>query len=346
MAVKVFLTGVTGYVGGTAFDYVYNAHKDYEYTVLVRDEARAQLVKAKYPTVKFVYGALEDTDVIEKAAAEADVVIHTADSSDHASSARAIAKGLEEGHTTEKPGYWLHLSGTGILTWYDHANNRAGEAPVPEQIYYDVDGVDRLLHLPDEAPHRDVDKIVLAAASDAVKITILCPPLIYGKGLGVGNQKSVQLPYLVELGLTDGYVPIVKPGKTEWDNVHVNDLGDLYVKLVDATQDPSKNKNPEIFGPNGFFFAANGVHQFSKLAEKVTEEIKTQGYSNKVSVKHLSLAELRELKGENLVVNTYGLSSRGVPQRAKKYLGWEPKGISVEDAVAETVQILAKARGL
>lgn len=75
MAVKVFVTGVTGYVGGTVFDYVYNAHKDYEYTVLVRDEARAQLVTAKYPTVKVAHGALEDTDVIEKAAAEADIVI-------------------------------------------------------------------------------------------------------------------------------------------------------------------------------------------------------------------------------------------------------------------------------
>jgi hypothetical protein len=272
--------------------------------------------------------------------------LDTADSSDHVSSAQAIAKGLKEGHTAEKPGYWLHLSGTGILTWYDHVNNREGVTPVAEQIYYDVDGVDRLVNLPDDAPHRDVDKIVLGAASDAVKIAIICPPLIYGTGLGVGNQKSAQLPFLVETGLDDGYVPIIKPGKTEWDNVNIHDLGDLYVKFVDATQDPSKNKNPEIFGPNAFFLAANGVHVFSELAEKVAEEIKKQGYNKDVSVKHTTLAELLKLKGDILIVYGFAFSSRGVPQRAKKYLGWEPKGISVEDAVAETVQVLAKVRGL
>jgi hypothetical protein len=37
----------------------------------------------------------------------------TADSSDHEGAARAIAAGLAEGHTAEKPGYWLHTGGTG-----------------------------------------------------------------------------------------------------------------------------------------------------------------------------------------------------------------------------------------
>ncbi|KAH6609270.1 nadp-binding domain [Trichoderma cornu-damae] len=343
MAVKVFLYG---YIGGTAFDYVYNAHKDYEYTVLVRDETRAQLVKAKYPTAKFAYGTLDDSDVIEKAAAEADIVIHTADSSDHVGSALAIAKGLKEGHTAEKPGYWLHLSGTGILVWYDIATKREGEAPVAEQKYYDVDGIDRLLKIPDEAPHRNVDKIVQESASDAVKVSTICPPLIYGKGSGIGNQQSIQLPVLIELTLKEGFAPIVGAGKTEWDNVHIDDLGDLYVKLVDATQDASKNKNPEIFGPKGYFFAANGTHVFSKLSQKVAEEVKKQGYHPDVPTKSVGFAELRGLRGFAAVSYTFGRNSKGVPQRAGKYLGWEPKGAPLEDTVAEAVQIRAKALGL
>ncbi|RFU81579.1 nadp-binding domain [Trichoderma arundinaceum] len=346
MAVKVFLTGITGYIGGTAFEYVYNAHKDYEYTVLVRDEARAQLVKAKYPSVKFVYGTLEDSEALEKAAAEADIVIHTADSSDHASGALAIAKGLKQGHTAEKPGYWLHLSGTGILTWYDLVNKRGGEGPLPEQKYYDIDGIERLQTLPDEAPHRDVDKIVQGAASDSVKILILCPPLIYGKGSGISNQQSVQLPNLIEITLKEGFAPIVGAGKTEWDNVHVDDLGDLYVKLVDATQDPSKNNNPEIFGPNGYFFAANGTHAFAKLAEQVAGEVKKQGYKADVPTKSVSLVELQGLKGYAPVSGSFGLNSKGVPQRAKKYLGWEPKAAAIEDTIAEAVHVKAKSLGL
>jgi nucleoside-diphosphate-sugar epimerase len=230
--------------------------------------------------------------------------------------------------------------------WYDLVNNRAGEGPHPEYIYNDLDGVDRLLNLPEDALHKDVDKIIQNAASDAVKLAVISPPLIYGKGSGVGNQTSVQLPYLIEAGLSDGYVPVVKPGKTEWDHVDVHSLGDLYVKLVDATQDPSKNNNPEIFGIRGFYFAASGTHSFLQLAEKVVAEIKKQGYSNKVTVKQYSLTELKELKGDNLIIDTYAYSSRGEAQRAKKYLGWEPKGLSLAEGVTETVGILGKAKGL
>lgn len=93
-----------------------------------------------------MYGTLNDAAVIEKAAAEADIVIRkfpdqwrlirlqqgdnsctgsaelmvradTADSADDVPSATAIAKGLAAGHTAEKPGYWLHICGTGLLLW-------------------------------------------------------------------------------------------------------------------------------------------------------------------------------------------------------------------------------------
>jgi nucleoside-diphosphate-sugar epimerase len=54
---------------------VYKAHPDWEYTLLVRNEERAKPVKEHYPDVKFAYGNLDDAEVIEKAAAEADIVI-------------------------------------------------------------------------------------------------------------------------------------------------------------------------------------------------------------------------------------------------------------------------------
>lgn len=64
-----------GYIGGDILYAVHKAHPDYEYTLLVRNEDRAKVVKEKYPNVKFVYGNLDASDVIEKAAAEADIVI-------------------------------------------------------------------------------------------------------------------------------------------------------------------------------------------------------------------------------------------------------------------------------
>lgn len=64
-----------GYVGGDAFYALEKKHPDYEYTLLVRNEERGKEVKVKYPNAKLVYGSLDDSIVIEKAAAEADIVV-------------------------------------------------------------------------------------------------------------------------------------------------------------------------------------------------------------------------------------------------------------------------------
>jgi hypothetical protein len=105
-----------------------------------------------------------------------------ADASDHEGAAKAIAEGIRSGHSKEKPGYWLHTGGTGILTWEDSENDRLGEWSGKE--YNDWTGVDELTNLPDSAFHRNVDKVVLEAGNkygDVLKTNIVCPPTIYGK---------------------------------------------------------------------------------------------------------------------------------------------------------------------
>lgn len=64
-----------GFIGGAVLTQVYDAHPEYDFTLFVRDEERSKPLSARYPDVKFVYGTLNDSAVIEKAAAEADVVI-------------------------------------------------------------------------------------------------------------------------------------------------------------------------------------------------------------------------------------------------------------------------------
>ena len=108
-----------GYIGGEALYSLYEKHPEFEYALLVRNVEKGHLVAEKYPKAKLVYGTLDDAGVISKAAAEADIVVHTADSADDVPSAKAIATGLAAGHTAKKPAYWIHVSGTGILQWYD-----------------------------------------------------------------------------------------------------------------------------------------------------------------------------------------------------------------------------------
>lgn len=344
MAPKVFLTGATGYIGGTAHAQIAEAHPDWEFTLLVRNEERAKPIKDKYPKTKFVYGGLDDAELVQKAAAEADIVVHTADSSDNEAGAKNIAKGLADGHSAEKPGYWIHTSGTSILTWYDAENKRNGEPPLEDQKYYDIQGVDRLLELPDAADHRVVDKIVQASISDVVKVAIVCPPTIYGQGSGAVNQRSIQVPDMAKGSLEKGFAPIVGVGKTEWDNVHIDDLGDLFVKLADATQDPDKARNPEIFGRHGYFFAENGVHKWADVAHWIAEAASKQGFLPEALTKTVSQQEVEFMDGVS--TPSYGRNSKGVAERARKYLGWQPKGVALKDTIGETVASEAKAQGL
>jgi hypothetical protein len=306
----------------------------------VRSEAKGKAILEKYPSVRIVYGVLEDADVIEKEAAAADMVIHTAESADNVPSAVAIAKGLAAGHTAEKPGYWIQLSGTGILMWYDIQNNRWGEAPLPEQAYNDLAGIDRILTLPDSAPHRDVEKIVKAANSPSVRTLVVAPPCIYGVGRGPVNKRSIQVPDMVAFALEKGFAPVIGSGAAEWDFTHVHDIGRLFVLAAEATQDPGKKDDPEIFGPKGHFFVDASVIAWSDVARRVAEAAYAKGYLPAPLTKATTPKEAIEQGG--IANASWGLNSKGVGERAAKYLGWKPTSTSLADDIPGTVEIEAK----
>lgn len=65
----------TGYIGGTAHAHLANAHPEYTFTLLVRDKDRAKPIQDRYPQTKFLFGTLDDQDLVADAAAKADVVV-------------------------------------------------------------------------------------------------------------------------------------------------------------------------------------------------------------------------------------------------------------------------------
>ncbi|TDZ40289.1 Uncharacterized protein C8035_v003640 [Colletotrichum spinosum] len=337
MTLKIFLTGVTGYVGGDAFYTLYEKHPEYDYSLLVRTEERAGVVRKAYPNVRIVIGSNSDSEILEEEAAAADVVIHTADSADDVPSAQAITKGLANGHSAEKPGYYIHLSGTGILIWYDQVNERYGEAPLPEQEYHDIRDISRLLSLPDDAVHRNVEKVVLAAnsSSPAVRTAVLLPPTIYGTGRGPQNRRSIQIPALARATLEKGFAPVVAPGQTEWDNIHVHDLSNFFTRLVEATQDAKLNSDQEVFGAHGYFILESGTHKWADVAAWIAEEAHAQGFLPAPLTKEVTM---KEVLHSGPVAGSWALNSKGRTERAKKYLGFETKAKSVKEEIPELIK--------
>jgi len=174
--------------------------------------------------------------------------------------------------------------------------------------------------------HRGVDKVVLAAnSSPGVRTAIVGPPTIYGPGRGPVNQRSIQVYDMAKYLLQNGYAPILGAGKAEWDNVHMHDLAALFVLLVDATQDGSKNSNPDILGPRGYFFLEHGAHLWSDVARWIAEAAYRQGF----------VAEPRTEATTVEGATSWGRNSKSVAERASKYLGWKPRGRSLRDEIPD-----------
>ncbi|CAK7200824.1 hypothetical protein SEUCBS139899_003523 [Sporothrix eucalyptigena] len=363
MAPNIFVTGATGFIGGDAFYALYDSHPDYDYTLLVRSQDRADVVTKAYPDAKnihFVIGDLDSSDVISAAAAAADVVLHTGNSADDLPSAKAIVAGLTKSHTANNPGIYIHISGTGLLTWYDIKNKRFGQPPLPDQTYNDYDGVQTLVSgLPDDAPHRDVDIVVQSAAAahpDILRTAIVGPPTIYGHGRGPGNQRSVQVPNLAKYLLKKGYAPIVEGGgETIWDNVHVHDVSSLLVRLVEAGLDPAKRDNVGgnqapggIFGTHAYYFPIASTHKWSDVAKQLADSAVKQGIlpSATTKVEPYSVITSKDAPGSPGSNQTWTANSHGEPVRGGKLLGWKPTGPSLEATIPGDLADEAKYLGI
>ncbi|KAF4548746.1 NAD dependent epimerase/dehydratase-like protein 4 [Elsinoe fawcettii] len=332
---RIFITGATGYIGGDALHALTTAHPDWTYTALVRTGSRAAQVAANYPSLRLVYGDLGSTELITTEAAAADVVLHTA-SADDATSARAIAAGL-----SQRPdgGYWVHVSGTGILTWKDLDRETYGEES--DEVYDDWDGIDKVTSLPDQALHRQIDKIVLNAGKEGkVKTAIVCPPCIYGRGRGSGNTRSMQIPELARVTVERGEGVRVGKGRARWTGVHVGDLADVFVRLV---EEAVKGGGKATWGEKGYYFAESEEFFWGDVSDWVLEEVKNLGLAKISDVKELNKEEAIKATGGGHIL--WGANSRCKAIRAGKLLGWQPARHSVREEVKDAVQVEAKKLG-
>ena len=116
---KIFVTGATGYIGGSIAERL--LREGHSITGLVRNDSSARQIEAS--GMRAVLGTLDDSDVIARAAREADAVIDTAEAN-HAGVVDAIASAVRGSGK-----FFLHTSGSGIV-----ATNAAGE---PVDTIYD-----------------------------------------------------------------------------------------------------------------------------------------------------------------------------------------------------------------
>ncbi|KAL3462050.1 hypothetical protein BJX64DRAFT_149616 [Aspergillus heterothallicus] len=360
MAIKVFCTGTTGYIGGDALFAIVHAHPEWEITCLARSPEKGALITGSYPKIRIVYGDLDSVDLLEEEAKSASIVFHFADC-DHEPSALALARGLSQ-HTPESPGYWIHTSGTGILTYPDFPNNLFGQES--HETFDDWDNIDKVLSIPDHARHRLVDKTVIKAGSalaDRVKTAIICPPTIYGPGRGPGKTRGAQAYNLAReiLRLKQGF--LIGRGENMWTQVHVFDLSQLYLMLGEHA---AQGGGRASWGIHGYYFANNGEFAWGDVARAITQDAYSKRLIPSPTLKSLTrtldaqrtalapsphleaLSPLEEDKISPFLHYVAGSNSRSRAVRATELLGWVPREKTLIEEVPAIVDYEAKSLGL
>jgi len=290
---KVFVTGVTGYIGGSVAERL--VASGYQVVGLVRSKEKVPLLKDR--GIESVLGTLDDSEIITNAAQEADAVIHAA-SADHAGAVLTLIAALERSGKT-----LICTTGSGIVA-DSVAGEHAGSVVYTEDTYFEP--------VPFRRPRVAMNRLVREAAIDkGIRPVVICPSMIYGKGRGL-QPDSDQLPKLIALSKQLGAGVYFGKGLNRYSNVHLDDLVDLYLLAMEKA-------------PGGsFFFAENGDASFKEIAEMISRSLGLGGKTVSLSVKDV----VRQY-GD---AGRYGVTSNSVVSAVNaRRLGWSPKAPSLSE---------------
>ncbi|KAF8687635.1 hypothetical protein AX14_003644 [Amanita brunnescens Koide BX004] len=314
--VNFFVTGATGYIGGSVLAHFLRHPKrdEFEFTALVRSAEKAEKLKRQFG-VNTVHGSFSDSGLIEKAASQADVVLSMADADD-LGSIQTILRGLKRKYqATGSPPVLIHTSGTGVL-----ADNAAGMYGTDE-VYSDLD-VEKFEKLPPSQPHRVVDLEVIEADKQGyAKTCLIYPVTIYGIAdhaltkAGIANPHSIQVPALIHASLDRGRAGMVGEGRNIWHNVRIDEISALYAILYDTIA-----SNPAAaHGREGIYIGENGQHTLYDVAKAMQEAMIELSLSEESEPSSFTKEEVRKYFGSDyLGVNSHCRSDRS------RTIGWKP----------------------
>ena len=297
-AMNVFITGVSGYIGGSLAERLVAI--GYRVSGLVRSEEKAKLLEAK--NIKAVLGSLDDVAIMMSAARAADIVINAA-SADHWGAAVALVAALEGSGKL-----LIHTSGSSVVA--DHADGEYGAQPLSEDDYFKP--------VPFRRARVDLNRYVrLAAIEKGIRTVVICPAMIYGKGRGL-QVDSDQIPKLIKISKNVGAGVYFGKGLNRYSNVYLDDLIDLYVLAIQKA-------------PGGsFFFAENGSNSFLELATMISDYLGLNGKIADLTVEHVINDYGEEAR--------LGVTSNSVVKAMNaNRLGWEPHGPSLKEYLKQII---------
>ena len=285
---KVFMTGASGYIGGSVADSLTKA--GHSVAGLARTEEAATRLRAH--GIEPVRGNLSSHGVVRNAARAADAVINCADAADPFVVA-AIVEGLAGSGKA-----FLHTSGSSVI------GDKAAGKYSPKIHHEDTPSEP----LPEKVQRVAVDRVVLASAGQGVRSVVLCPSLIYGQGRGA-HADSIQVPSLIRQAVSSGIPRYVGAGENIWSTVHIDDVAAAYLLALDAVRAGS------------FFFIENGEASLKSIVESIARLL-----GGKRAPESWGIDEAVAEWGPQAAWFSLGGNSRVSAEKARRMLGWKPAG--------------------
>ncbi|CAH0055155.1 unnamed protein product [Clonostachys solani] len=336
---SVFITGASGFIGGQVLKAIIDHPRQYgTIRALVRDPDAAKLIEEAFPQVQTVIGDLGNVSLVEKEAEKATVVLNVA-SNKHIDSVRAIHRGLAK---RQSPSYWVQVSGASLLAADELASSSFQPGSASDVIFDDVADAAKIRSLIRAHPSRVVDNYLLdVAATDYPKIrsAVVFPPIVYGRGEGPVNKKSIQIPALCRVALAKGRAVQVGKGLSRWGSVHVRDLARVWAELADAGANGCKVA--EVWGEQGLYFPSAQDISFGEISELVARVAQESKLISSSEVEQITPEEAAKLLPGGSVF--FGTNALVKSQRTEKEL--ELKNVE-EPITAEIKRALLEEAGV
>lgn len=278
---RILLTGGTGYIGSAVLDALIAA--GHHVTAIVRSQPSSLAVSDKGAVG--IIGDLFDAQWLAAELSGHDAAIHTAagsDERDPAMNDAVLAAAIEAFAGTDKP--FIHTGG--IWTYGNNQSISETDEPAPPPL----------------TSWRPANEQQVLGAD--IKSSIIQPGIVYGHGGGI--------PAMLAGAVTeDRTLQLIGSGEQHWVTVHVDDLADLYVRVLENA-------------PGGkSYVGASGVNPtVRELGEALTPTVTPES-------DEATIARLGQF-GEALL-----LDQAASGQRAKADLGWTPHAPTLIDLLAK-----------
>lgn len=290
---KIFVTGASGYIGGSIATALVSA--GHKVMGLCRSTDKAELLRQK--DIEPILGTLNDEQLLFQSARSADAVINAADA-DNPFVGEVLLRALEGSGKK-----LIHTSGSSIV-----GDRAAGEFS------------DRIFHEDIPRPIRfekigrvAVDTRVIEGVIRGVHSVVMCPCLIYGQGKGLHSQ-SIQIPRMIEVAKKHQTARYIGTGKNIWSTIHIEDVVNAYLLALEKA-------------PSGsFFFIENGEISFKEIANTIHNQLGFEGTAQSWTVE-----EAVKEWGQEGAHFAFGSNSRIRSSKARSLLEWMPNYPSVID---------------